>query len=256
MELPSLLATLGIIVIGTYFQTLTGFGLGIIVIGLTVSLKLVALPVIAAVVSIVTLFNCLVALFGKPLTGELKIMLVLVLGTIPGVIAGVVLLDQLSASATHVLQGLLGGLILAAGLNFMFKPNTKTRRSTSASFLFSGFGSGLTGGLFGMAGPPIVYHLYRQPFSLDLVRSTLLMVFACTSASRTAYVYVSGSLESSIVWLSLIAIPVVAGVTMVARRYPPPLSNEQLRKLVFTVLMAIGVYLVSNAGLSLLSLSP
>lgn len=248
MELPSLLATLGIIVIGTYFQTLTGFGLGIIVIGLTVSLKLLALPVIAAVVSIVTLFNCLVALVGKPFIGELKIMLVLVLGTIPGVIAGVLLLGQLSASAANVIQGLLGAIILVAGLNFMFKPKTKTRRSTPASFWFSGFGSGLTGGLFGMAGPPIVFHLYRQPFSMDLVRSTLLMVFACTSASRTVYVFVDGSMDPEILWLSVISIPLVALATLIARRFPPPLTNPQMRKLVFTMLMLIGVYLIGVSG--------
>ncbi|MGB1974353.1 MAG: sulfite exporter TauE/SafE family protein, partial [Vibrio toranzoniae] len=38
MELPVLLAILATIAVGTYFQTVTGFGLGIIVIGLTVSL--------------------------------------------------------------------------------------------------------------------------------------------------------------------------------------------------------------------------
>lgn len=136
MELPTLLAILAAIMIGTYFQTVTGFGLGIIVIGLTVSLNLVALPVIAAVVSIVTLFNCLVALVGKPLSGELKIMLALVAGIVPGVIAGVFLLDQLSDSATNILRGLLGIMILAAGLNFMFKPKTLVMRPLRRPFIF------------------------------------------------------------------------------------------------------------------------
>lgn len=102
-----------------------------------------------------------------------------------------------------------------------------------------------------MAGPPIVYHLYRQPFSIELVRSTLLMVFACTSASRTAYVYFDGSLGASIIWLSVIAVPLVALVTLVARRYPPPLSNDQLRKLVFGVLMMVGGYLIGTSATSL-----
>ncbi|KJY68292.1 membrane protein [Vibrio coralliilyticus] len=253
MEIPALLAILATIAIGTYFQTVTGFGLGIIVIGLTVSLNLISLPVIAAVVSIVTLFNCLVALVGKPLKGELKIMLALVVGIVPGVMAGVYLLDELSASATNIMRGMLGIMILGAGLNFMFKPKTLENRSASTSFLFSGFGSGLAGGLFGMAGPPIVYHLYKQPFSIELVRSTLLMVFACTSASRTAYVYLDGSLESNILLLSAVAIPLVTGVTIIARRFPPPLSNQQLRKLVFSVLLMIGSYLIIA---SLLSLQP
>ena len=133
----------------------------------------------------------------------------------------------------------------------MFKPKTLENRSASTSFLFSGFGSGLAGGLFGMAGPPIVYHLYKQPFSIELVRSTLLMVFACTSASRTAYVYLDGSLESNILLLSAVAIPLVTGVTIIARRFPPPLSNQQLRKLVFSVLLMIGSYLIIASLLSL-----
>ncbi|MDA0142714.1 sulfite exporter TauE/SafE family protein [Vibrio sp. RW] len=255
MELLVLLAILATIAVGTYFQTVTGFGLGIIVIGLTVSLNLVSLPVIAAVVSIVTLFNCLVALMGKPLLGELKILVVLVIGIIPGVSLGVFLLDELSESATHILRGLLGAMVLFAGLSFMFKPKTRTERSTTVSFLVSGFSSGLAGGLFGMAGPPIVYHLYRQPFTLDLVRSTLLMVFACTSMSRTVNVYAAGDMEASILWLSAIAVPLVALVTMFARRFPPPLSNDQLRKLVFIVLMLIGGYLMAVSARSLFGAS-
>ena len=146
MELPVLLAILATIALGTYFQTVTGFGLGIIVIGLTVSLNLVSINVIAAVVSIVTLFNCLVALMGKPLLGELKILVVLVLGIIPGVSLGVFLLGELSESATHILRALLGAMVLFAGLSFMFKPKTRTERSATLSFFVSGFSSGLAGG--------------------------------------------------------------------------------------------------------------
>ena len=107
-----------------------------------------------------------------------------------------------------------------------------------------------------MAGPPIVYHLYRQPFTLDLVRSTLLMVFACTSMSRTVNVYAAGDMEASILWLSAIASSLgSAFVTMFARRFPPPLSNDQLRKLVFGVLMLIGGYLMAVSAWSLLGAS-
>ncbi len=59
---------------------------------------------------------------GKPLLGELKILVVLVIGIIPGVSLGVFLLDELSDSATHILRGLLGAMVLFAGLSFMFKP--------------------------------------------------------------------------------------------------------------------------------------
>ncbi|MGF1776661.1 TSUP family transporter [Vibrio nomapromontoriensis] len=247
MDVVLLAAILATIVLGTYFQTVTGFGLGIIVIGICVTFNLTSLPVIAAVVSIVTFFNCFVALAGKPFTGEGKIMTALVIGVIPGVVVGVFLLGELSESSTNVLRGLLGAMIMLAGLNFMFKPSTLAHRSMPASFLLSGFGSGFAGGLFGMAGPPIVFHLYRQPFTIEVVRSILLMVFACTSASRTIYVYASGALESQILILSVLAIPLVALVTGLARRYPPSVSSQTLRSIVFSVLMLIGAQLLLSA---------
>ena len=77
------------------------------------------------------------------------------------------------------------------------------------------------------------------------------MVFACTSMSRTVNVYAAGDMEPSILWLSAIAVPLVALVTMFARRFPPPLSNDQLRKLVFIVLMLIGGYLMAVSAWSL-----
>ncbi len=56
-----------LIVVGfaVYFQTVTGFGMGLIVMGLAGGLAVAPLPIVAAVVSLMTLANCAVALPGR-----------------------------------------------------------------------------------------------------------------------------------------------------------------------------------------------
>ena len=98
-----------------------------------------------------------------------------------------------------------------------------------------------------MAGPPLVYQFYRQPFDIKTIRNMLLVVFACTSASRSLFIGAQGKLDTEILLLAAVALPVVTLTTFVGRRYPPPFSADTMRRLVFTVLMLIGVYLIASA---------
>jgi uncharacterized membrane protein YfcA len=108
MSTETLLALVTIIMVGTYFQTVTGFGLGIIVIGGSSALDLATVAVMAAVVSLVTVVNCAVALPGATKQIDWRAIGAVAIGAIPGIITGVLLLELLSASATSILQGLLG----------------------------------------------------------------------------------------------------------------------------------------------------
>ncbi|UTV26607.1 sulfite exporter TauE/SafE family protein [Photobacterium atrarenae] len=251
MSTETLLILLAIIMVGTYFQTVTGFGLGIIVVGATSALDLTTVAVIAAVVSLVTLVNCAVALPGAAKQMDWCAVSAVVLGVLPGIGAGVWLLELLSQSATSLLQGLLGGMIVYSAVNFLLRPAQKTVRSGHPSFVVSGFGSGLTGGLFGMAGPPLIYQFYRQPFELTTIRNMLLISFAFTSATRSLLIGVQGQLSMDIVLLAGIAVPVVMISTILARRFPPPLSAAAMRRMVFGLLMLIGLYLIANALVAL-----
>lgn len=242
-----------IVSLGAYFQTVTGFGLGIIVIGLTVSFDFASIAFIAVVVSIVTLFNCVTALIGKDVCLEKTLTILLVLGIVPGVIAGVWLLNYLSDSARDIMQACLGMMILISGGYLMVKTSTRSERSHASTFLLSGVGAGLTGGLFGMAGPPLVYHLYRQPVPLEVIKTTLLAVFACTSASRTAFVFLTGGIDFKTLLVSLTCIPVVIFTTLIAKRFPPPLNVQQLRRGIFGLLALIGIYLITSASKAMFS---
>nr|WP_261396913.1 sulfite exporter TauE/SafE family protein [Photobacterium rosenbergii] len=247
ITLEGIAMLLAIIMVGTYFQTVTGFGLGIIVIGASTAFGLTSVAIMAAVVSLVTLANCAFALPGSTKCIEWKSVRLVVIGVLPGVVAGVVLLEYLSHSAASVLQCLVGVMIVYSGLNFMLRPSVRAERSGDTSFFVSGFSSGLTGGLFGMAGPPLVYQFYRQPFDITTIRNKLLVVFACTSASRSVFVGVQGQLNMEILLLTAVSLPIVTLTTYLGRRFPPPFSAETMRRIVFGLLMVIGSYLILSA---------
>ncbi|MEC4726987.1 sulfite exporter TauE/SafE family protein [Shewanella sp. D64] len=249
-----LILLLLIIVIGTYFQTSTGFGLGIIVTGAATALGLADLSFIAAVVSLITLVNCAFSLPGSIKQLDWRAVYVTGIAVIPGVIIGVVILTYLSDFATHVLQLLLGLMIIISGISSILgtKNSELKTRSNDASFFISGLASGFTGGLFGMAGPPLVFHFYRQPFPMMTIRNMLLLLFACTSATRSGFLAYQGLLTSEVLMLSALALPLVSATTLLARRYPPPLSADAMRYLVFALLMLLGGYLSISAVFDLL----
>lgn len=235
------LLILGIIALGTYFQTLTGFGLGIIVIGLVSGLNLGTVAFIASVISLVSIINGTVALQGRLIHINRTISLWTLSGIVPSTILGVILLQYLSHDASDILKLLLGALIIYSGVNSMRSLKQQTELSSRAAFFSYGFVSGLCGGLFGMPGPPIIVLFYRQPADYAHIRSMLLLMFTCTALVRTAYELINSTLTWEAIGLSALALPLVTGLTLLTKRLPAPLSPEGIRNLSFFSLMLIGL---------------
>ena len=108
MNWTATLLLLLIIGIGTYFQTVTGFGLAMIVIGINSAAGLTDMPFIASVVSLVSLVNSGVALPRHLHHIDWRLANTTLLGVIPASILGVVLLNFLNTQATSILELLLG----------------------------------------------------------------------------------------------------------------------------------------------------
>lgn len=244
---PALLALLAFFAIGTYFQTVTGFGLGMIVMGAASGFDLAPLPVVAAVVSLMALTNSAVALPGKLHLIDWPAARAVLLGVVPAIVVGVLLLDYLSVVAATGLKLLLGAVITYSGVVFALRPTQLPERSPNRSFFASGLLAGLFGGLFGMAGPPVIFHFYRQPMALPAVRSMLLLVFTFTSATRTVFVGAQGGLTAEVWLLTAFAVFLVAGAAFAGRRFPPPVAPSTLRRIAFSVLILIGLSLMASA---------
>ncbi|MBO1518985.1 sulfite exporter TauE/SafE family protein [Oceanisphaera pacifica] len=227
-----------------YFQTVTGFGLGMIVMGLAGGLAIAPMTSVAAVVSIMTLINCMVALPGRLHYVHWPSVGMVALGIIPTITVGVLLLNYLSGSAANIVKALLGLVIVYAAAGLLLKPSLQQQVASRISFVWFGGLSGFLGGLFGIAGPPLIYHYYRQPLDLIRIRTTLILLFAVSSGVRTLFVVGQGQMNIEILTLTAWTVPIIAMATWVGRHWPPPFSAQTMLRLVFFVLMLIGVSLI------------
>lgn len=250
MSLEVLLPFLAVTAVAGYCQTVTGFGLGMIVIGATSGLGIASVAAVAAVVSLMTLANSAVALPGKLQHVHWPAARLVIFSTVPAIVAGVLLLDYLSTSAVGLLRLALGALIVYGGASLVLRPSRQQTPSSSLSFLVAGVTAGICGGMFGIAGPPLIYQCYRQPLPLISIRNMLILFFAFTALTRTLFIAFQGRLDVEILVLTAWAIPVIAVATYAGRRLPPPLPPVVMRRLVALVLIGIGGGLiVSELGL-------
>ena len=244
MTAEHLLPLLALMGAASYFQTVTGFGLGMIVMGATSGLDLAPVATVATLVSLVTLANSAVALPGKLHHIDWRAVGAATLGILPSVVVGVLILDYLSSAAAGILQWLLGAVVLYGGVSAALRPAPLPRRSGNRSFFVSGILGGLLSGMFGVSGQPLIFQFYRQPLSLVEIRCALILVFTATSVTRTLFSAWQGQLSAEIWMQAALAVPVVALTTMAARRFPPPLSAVATRRIAFGVLVVMGGYLM------------
>lgn len=247
MDFDSLCLLFLVIGIATYFQTVTGFGLGMIVMGATSGFKLAPMDLVAAVVSLISLASSAVALRGCLHLIDWRAIRAVLIGVLPSIIAGVMLLEYLSETASMLLQFLLGSTITYSGIIFAVRPTQLSERSSDRGFFFSGLLSGLSGGLFGLAGPPVIFLFYRQPMAAQAIRSMLLLVFASTSLTRSIFVATQGGLTREVWGLATAAALLAVPVAFLAKRYPPPLSPVGINRLAYSVLVLIGISLIFSA---------
>lgn len=229
-----------VMALGAYIQAVTGFAMGLVAVGAAGMLGVVPIGVMAAAVSIMTLFNAGTALYGRTHLVDRRLAGLILATMMPGVVGGVLLLDHLSGTWAEVLNALLGGFILLGGTLLTLKPAPRPAPSGAAGSLAVGTLGGLFTGLFATGGPPVVYHLYREPAAVTTIRVTLLAVFLVSAATRVGYLGMRGSLTPDILLLSGMSIPVVVAATGLGRRFPPPLSDLQMRRVAFALLVAIG----------------
>ena len=219
--------------------------------GAATALELTSVPVAAAVVSLVTLVNGLFALPGSLHKIYWRGTTSAMIGILPAMIIGVLLLNLFTETAYQILKLLLGVTILSAAIHQMITCATQEQVSGRPAYFMSGLLGGLFGGLFGIAGPPLIYHYYRQPQEIEFIRNGLIMLFVFTSASRTFFIGIQGQLDKEILLLTAFTIPIVALATLLGRYYPPRISEVTLRRTVIVILTFIGINLIVEAVLQL-----
>ncbi len=240
------LVFLMLIALGGFVQTITGFAMGLIVMGGVALLGLIELASAAAVVSIVSLVNVVVALRRNYRYIHWPIVSVILLGMFPLVFVGVSLLEFLSNENQLMLKVFLGVVIVTAGLLLISKPHPYEQHSGKLQVFSNGMAAGLMSGMYGAGGAPIAYLMYRQPMLLQAVRASLLSIFALSTIVRTGFVAVEGHLTSLVGYLIAWSIPVIVLATLLGGKLAPLVPDALVRKLALWLLILIGLTLIGS----------
>lgn len=255
MDLANLIWLLLLAGAAAYVQTLTGFALGLLMMGGIGLLGLIPLPDAAVMVGILTLVNASQVLrkgWRDVAWPEFR----LIIGpSLVLLLAGYLLLEYLAGTNLNGLRLALGLVIILASIQLSLQPHPQAERSPPLAFMVAGALGGFLGGMFSTAGPPLIYHLYRQPLSAASIRETLVLVFGINAVLRLALVGATGNIPHGAVWWSLLAIPVVMALTYAAKRWPPPLSPLAMRRVAFSLLLLSGLSLAVPAFLNLIGVS-
>ncbi|MCW5711403.1 TSUP family transporter [Shinella sp.] len=251
MDTASLVVLLLLAAGASYVQTLTGFALGLLMMGGVGLTGLVPLPDAAVLVGILGLVNAAQVLAKGWRDIARREFLLVIFISLAFLVLGYWLLGLLLAASLDWLKLVLGAIIILSSLQLLLRPTPFATPSGPGSFVFFGAIAGVMGGLFSTAGPPLVYHFYRQPLRAVSIRETLVAIFAVNGLLRLVLVGLAGNMPSASFWWGLLCIPVVMAFTLLARRYPPPLTPMGLRRVAFCLLFLSGISLAGPAFLKL-----
>jgi len=230
--------------VGSYVQSVTGFAMGMIMIAVMVGSGVVPVPVITAVVSLLSLLNIVLALRGHLQHVERRLLIWLALTLPVSVSCGVVILELLDRRVAWLLELLLGTFIVLGSLSMMLRPQPRQSLSRPWACVTAGFAGGLLGGMFSASGPVLGWFTYRQPLTVAAIRTTLLAVFALTTSLRVGVVGFTGGLTGEVWLLALLGMPVVLLGTWLGRSFAPPLTEVALKRAAFGILLLMGSWMV------------
>lgn len=234
---------LGIVTVASFVQALTGFALGLIVMGGATALALTPVSFTAAVISLFGMANGLWVLrtHHPHIHGPATVQLTG--GMVPGVVLGLYVLHHFEGSAPVLLRHGLGVFLVIAGLALMARPQPFLKQSPPVWGVVAGFAGGIFAGLFS-APVPFVFYLYRQPLPVATIRATLLVVFVIATGWRIIWLTLQGGMTGQMVMLGALALPVIALSAHLALRISHRIPPLAMRRLAFALLIALGLTLL------------
>ena len=232
----------------TLLQTLSGFGFGLLVVASFTLLDVLPLTATTFLVSLLGLVNSTTVVVKNRNAVKIPELKLMLYTGIPLMLLGFVLLEYMSAHLTQFLNFILGISILLCCALMLVKRKRTDRPSRPRSFLIAGGVSGLLGGLFSTSGPPLVFQCYKQAWSIEAIRSTLLAVFTIGGIVRVGIALFGTLPDLDIMFLIAAAIPLVLLVTHFSRRLTPYVDAKWIRIIAITLLGVSGVSLVVTSA--------
>ena len=250
VDAPALIIFLLITLLGSYIQAVAGFAMGMLIVAVAGGLRLIEIETLAAVVSILSLTNSALSLWGQSRYVHWRLFVWLAAGQLPALVLGLYFLDQLGANARWLLELCLGVFLTLGALGMLLKPKPLQRVSPSWVVWLTGLCGGTLGGMFSASGPVLGLFGFSQPLPLQVIRATLLASFLLVTSSRTAMVGWRGELSESVIWIAAVASPVVLVGTWLGHVLAPPVSDAALKRSAFWLILVMGIWVAVTATMS------
>jgi len=228
-----------IIFFAFFTRALFGFGGGLISIPL-----LVFLFNLNFAVPLEAIFEVLLS--GLLIKGELqkinkKVLMPLIPGSIIGTLIGTYLLKSF---ANDILLRLLGFVVILFSLNLLRKQNQDEHVLPAPVGVLTGIIGGTLGGMYGAGGPPFVIYLAHQIKKKDVLRATLIGLFAVDFSWRLAVFAVTGLITKDVLLMTLYLTPALLLGTILGKKSFFTINEARYRKLVVILLVITGLLLV------------
>ena len=250
VDVPALIIFLLITLLGSYIQAVAGFAMGMLIVAVAGGLRLVEIETLAAVVSILSLTNSALSLWGQTQHVHWRLFVWLAAGQLPALVLGLYFLDHLGANSRWLLELCLGLFLTMGALGMLLKPKPLQRVSPSWVAWLTGLCGGTLGGMFSASGPVLGLFGFSQPLPLNVIRATLLSSFLLVTSSRTLMVGWRGELTEPVLLIVAMALPVVLIGTWWGRIFAPSVSDAALKRAAFWLILVMGVWVGGTAVMS------
>ena len=250
VDVPALIIFLLITLLGSYIQAVAGFAMGMLIVAVAGGLRLVEIETLAAVVSILSLTNSALSLWGQTQHVHWRLFVWLAAGQLPALVLGLYFLDHLGANSRWLLELCLGLFLTMGALGMLLKPKPLQHVSSSWVAWLTGLCGGTLGGMFSASGPVLGLFGFSQPLPLNVIRATLLSSFLLVTSSRTLMVGWRGELTEPVLLIVAMALPVVLIGTWWGRIFAPPVSDAALKRAAFWLILVMGVWVGGTAVMS------
>ena len=241
MQIVFFMALVGL---AAFCQNLTGFAFGLIFVGVAGASRLMDIADAANVACLLSIVNGASYMRAHRFQPDWSMLKPMLVSSLLGVAGGVLLLHWLSGNTLNGLRMALGAVIVLCALLLLMQKKALAQPSGPGALWLAGLSSGVLGGLFATPGPPMVYHLYRQPLDRMLVRHCLFAMFVTCAVLRAIMVAAEGQLNGAVFGWTALAFPVVTGVTWWSARHPPALPRKLVEWLVCGLLLLSGASLL------------
>lgn len=229
-----------IIFVAFFIRSLTGFGSAL------VSIPLLALFLdLKFAVPLEALFEVgfSVLLISKVYKSISKITLIpMIIGAIIGSLLGTYILYSFP---NLYLKKILGIAIIAFALNLLMRKTISHVKPIPSSLgVLAGTAGGVFGGLFGISGPAFVIYLAHKLKTKEVLRATLIGLFAIDYSWRLCVYAIAGLLTMETLKFSLLLTPALVLGTILGHKSHFLISEKRFIQVIVFILIVSGISLL------------